>query len=69
MEKILHTEKIENQKERLVKKAIELLSINILNINSKIFSDSSNNNNSTNKISEIHQYNKRYLKIKIKLLM
>lgn len=60
MEKILHTEKIENQKERLVKKVIGLLSINNLNISSKIFSDSSstiNNNNLTNKISEIHQYN------------
>lgn len=55
-----------------MKKAIELLNINILIINSEKFSDSSstnNNNNSINKISEIDQYNKNYLKIKIKLLM
>lgn len=53
-----------------MKKAIELLNINILIINSEKFSDSSstnNNNNSINKISEIDQYNKNYLKIKIKI--
>lgn len=69
---IIIQRKLKTKKIDWWKKAIGLLNINILIINSKKFSDSSstnNNNNSINKISKIHQYNKSYLKIKIKLLM